>query len=267
MNKDKKKPNVKKIICRVAIGLVIFFAVQWIYAGWRFNFGPMKFLGEIRLKGMPGNSEEYDFSHIEPIENSPLQGKTVLFLGSSVTEGAAALYQSIPEYFVARMGCTAIKEAVGGTTLCDTGKSSYIQRMLNNVDKNQQIDLLVCQLSTNDASRGMPLGEFGDDTSTITGAMEYIINYAAETWGCPVVFYTNALFNSDAYSDMVARLYEISDKYKLGVLDLWSDDAFNAISDEQRALYMQESIHPFKAGYRDWWGPEMEKQMLIYWEQ
>lgn len=73
MNKDKKKPNVKKIICRVAIGLVIFFAVQWIYAGWRFNFGPMKFLGEIRLKGMPGNSEEYDFSHIEPIENSPLQ--------------------------------------------------------------------------------------------------------------------------------------------------------------------------------------------------
>lgn len=267
MPAGKKKPSIKKILCRVAIGAAVFLAAQWTFIGWRYNFGPLKFLGEIRLKGLPGNSEEYDFSHIEPLENSPLQGKTVLFLGSSVTNGAAALHQSIPEYFAARMGCTAIKEAVDGTTLCDTGKSSYIQRMLNNVDKNQQIDLLVCQLSTNDASKGMPLGDFGDDTSTVTGAMEYIINYAKETWGCPVVFYTNARFESDAYQAMVDRLYEISEKDNVGVLDLWSDDAFNAISAEQRALYMKDKIHPYKAGYRDWWGPELEKQMLAYLEQ
>lgn len=267
MNKEKKKPNVKKILCRVAIGVAVFLAVEWSFIGWRYNFGPLKFLGEIRLKGMPGNSEEYDFSHIEPMENSPLQGKTVLFLGSSVTNGAAALHQSIPEYFAARMGCTSIKEAVDGTTLCDIGKNSYIQRMLNNVDKNQPIDLVVCQLSTNDASKDMPLGDFGDDTSTITGAMEYIINYAKETWNCPVVFYTNARFDSENYPAMVERLYEISEKDDVGVLDLWSDDTFNNISDEQRALYMKDKIHPYKAGYRDWWGPELEKQMLAYLAQ
>ncbi len=50
----------------------------------------------------------------------------------------------------------------------------------------------------------------------------------------------------------------------MGVLDLWSDDAFNAINDQQRALYMKDEIHPYKAGYRDWWGPELEKQMLTY---
>ncbi len=27
---------------------------------------------------------------------------------------------------------------------------------------------------------------------------------------------------------------------------------------------MKDEIHPYKAGYRDWWGPELEKQMLAY---
>lgn len=187
MKAEKKKTNTKKIVCRVLAGVAAFFAVEWTFIGWQYHFGPLKFLGELRLQGMPGNGEAYDFSHIEPMANSPLEGRTVLFLGSSVTNGAAALHQSIPEYFAARMGCTVIKEAVDGTTLCDNGKTSYIQRMLNNVDPNQEIHLLVCQLSTNDASKGMPLGEFGDDTSTITGAIEYIIRYAKKTWNCPVV--------------------------------------------------------------------------------
>ena len=51
------------------------------------------------------------------------------------------------------------------------------------------------------------------------------------------------------------------------MLDLWSDDAFNNISEEQRALYMKDKIHPYKSGYRDWWGPELEKQLLAYLEQ
>lgn len=267
MKAEKKKSKAKKIVCYILAGVAVFLAVEWSFIGWRYNFGPLKFLGEIRLQGMPGNGASYDFSHIEPMENSPLEGKTVLFLGSSVTNGAAALHQSIPEYFLARMGCIAIKEAVDGTTLCDNGKSSYIQRMLNNVDQNQKIQLVVCQLSTNDASKGMPLGEFGEDTSTITGAIEYIIKYVKETWNCPVVFYTNARFESDAYSAMVSRLYEVAEKDGAGVLDLWSSDAFNQISEEERTLYMKDDIHPYKAGYRDWWGPELEKQIIDYLKQ
>ena len=82
-----------------------------------------------------------------------------------------------------------------------------------------------------------------------------------------MVFYTNARYDSDAYPAMVSRLYEIAEKEDVGVLDLWSDDAFNSISEEQRALYMKDKIHPYKAGYRDWWGPELEKQLLAYLEQ
>ena len=40
------------------------------------------------------------------------------------------------------------------------------------------------------------------------------------------------------------------------------DEEFNNISDEDRAVYMHDGIHPTRAGYRDWWGPEIEKQLL-----
>lgn len=267
----RKKQSVGKKISIALSALIVFLYGQWMYIGWRFQYGPFRGLGHMRLEKMEGNAEKFDLSHIRPMENSPLENKKVLFLGSSVTNGAAALYQSIPEYFGVRMGCTFIKEAVDGTTLTDNGPDSYIQRLLNHVEADEQIDLLVCQLSTNDASKGLPLGEVSEksvleefDTGTITGAMEYIICYAEQTWGCPVVFYTNARFDSENYQEMVERLYQLADKWEIGILDLWSDDGFNQIIETERALYMKDNIHPYKAGYRDWWGPELERQLCDF---
>ena len=102
------------------------------------------------------------------------------------------------------------------------------------------------------------------DTSTVTGAMEYIICYAKETWNCDVVFYTGSRYDSAAYEAMVIRVKELEEKWGIGVLDLWTGEEFNAITDEQRAFYMNDSIHPTKAGYRDWWCPEMELQLLEF---
>lgn len=267
---NKKKFGKKKLHIALCIVLV-FLLVQWFFIGWRYNYGPFKVLGKIRLAGMEGNADDYDFSHIQAMENSPLKGKNVLFLGSSVTNGAAALYQSIPEYFSARMGCSYVKEAVDGTTLADNGKNSYIWRMLNKVDASVGIDLLVCQLSTNDASKDLPLGEISNgtsledfDTGTVTGAIEYIICYAGQTWNCPVVFYTNARFDSEKYGAMVERLYQLQEKWDIGILDLWESEEFNNISEKQREVYMKDTIHPYKAGYRNWWGPELERQIMDF---
>lgn len=268
---DKKSPKAQilKFVIPAAAALL---TAQWAFIGWQYNFGPLKMLNEKRIAGMSGNAAEYDFDQIQKMSSSPLEGKTVLFLGSSVTNGAASLHNSLPEYFSARMGCRSIKEAVDGTTLVDNKANSYIHRMLDNISASEQIDLVVCQLSTNDASKGLPLGELSDsmslsdfEKSTITGAVEYIICYARETWGCPVVFYTNSRFDSEAYASMVARLAGVQKKWGIGVLDLWTDRTFNAISADQRALYMYDNIHPTKAGYRDWWGPELEQQLLAFW--
>lgn len=266
----RKKSGKKKIYIALMVFLT-FLLLQWLFIGWKFYFGPFKALGRMRLAKMEGNAEQYDFSHIQPMQDSQLAHKNVLFLGSSVTNGAAAMGQSIPEYFGARMGCTYIKEAVDGTTLTDNGSDSYIQRMLNQVSANEEIDLLFCQLSTNDANKKLPLGEISEtmeleafDTKTITGAMEYIICYAKQTWGCQVVFYTNARFESDNYGAMVERLYQLADKWEIGVLDLWNSEEFNDITETERTLYMKDDIHPYKAGYRDWWGPELERQLCSF---
>ena len=253
----------------ILIGIAVFLLVQWLFIGYRFNFGPFKALGDIRMAKLPGNAEAYSMKEVEPMTNSPLSGKNVLFLGSSVTYGSASLREGIPEYFVARLGCSVTKEAVSGTTLTDDSRKSYVSRLKSNVDTKTEYALVIIQLSTNDASKGKPLGAISGSTQlaeldphTVTGAIEYICAYVRDTWGCPVVFYTGSRYDSDTYGAMVERLLELADKWNITVLDLWNDDGFNAVSAEEKALLMYDNIHPTKAGYRDWWCPELERQLM-----
>ncbi|MCR5783524.1 MAG: SGNH/GDSL hydrolase family protein [Clostridia bacterium] len=209
---------------------------------------------------------ENGFDSIEQID-TPLRGKNICVLGSSVVYGYDSQACSIPEYFGARFGCSFTKEAVCGTTLADTGDLSYVSR-LGKLDTDTRYNLFICQLSTNDASKEIPLGEIcsgnGYDTSTVTGAIEFIINCVRDTRNCPVVFFTGSHYDSDRYDAMVRRLYALKGKYDIGVLDLWNGREFNQIPDDLRDLYMQDDIHPTIAGYRDWWGPELERQLLAY---
>lgn len=156
----------------------------------------MRGLKNARTRKLAGNRPEYDFSKIVPLESSPLAGRNLCILGSSVVYGSASEQNAVGEYLAARYACHLTKEAVSGTTLADNGNDSYVQRMLNNISKDADFDLFICQLSTNDATRKIPLGSISGgrnredfDTATVTGAMEYIISYAQETWGCPVVFF------------------------------------------------------------------------------
>ena len=256
-------------------GIILLVAVLTILVtlgvlGGAFRIGPLAVFNDIPKMLMKGNAGEYDMSLVTQLDGNPLQGKNVLFLGSSVTYGAFSLQQGIPEYFAARFGCTVTKEAVSGTTLADTGSESYVQRLLRNVDRDVPYQLFICQLSTNDAAKNVPLGTIADgfdretfDTSTTTGAMEFIIAYARETWDCPVLFYTNCRYDSETYPAMMSRIKELQAKWGIGLLNLWDDDEFNTITAAQRKLWMADAVHPTKAGYRDWWCPELERQLLM----
>lgn len=206
--------------------------------------------------------------NVETLDDSPLKGKKICYLGSSVTVGAHSLNVSFADYISKRNDCVGVKEAVSGTTLVDNGKNSYIQRMKNNISKEEAFDLFICQLSTNDASKKKPLGEISDsknlddfDTETVIGAMEYIIVYAEQTWDCPVVFYTGTKYDSAQYQQMVDALLKLKEKYGIGVIDLWDDADMNAVSDEDYKLYMSDHIHPTQAGYLEWWTPKMEEYL------
>ena len=217
-----------------------------------------------------GNGKEYSLDNTQIISDSPLAGKTGIFLGSSVTYGYGSMGVSFVDFLEKADGLNVIKEAVSGTTLADIKSNSYVSRM-KTIDKNIKADFFMCQLSTNDATKNLPLGEVSDsfniddfDTQTITGATEYIIAYAKETWNCPVIFYTQAKYDSPAYADMVDMILKLKDKWDITVIDFWNNAEINNITDDEKALYLVDHIHPTKAGYKLWWLPEMQKTLYDF---
>lgn len=226
---------------------------------------------QIMLSKKPGNASLYRPENVCRNPDSPLKGKTIIFLGSSVTKGEAAFSTSFVEYLERIDGVIAVKEAVSGTTLTTDGDMegiSYIPRM-EKIDPNLQVDCFVCQLSTNDAAKRKRLGRVSDsfdradfDKNSIAGAIEYIISYARDTWHCPVVFYTGTKYPSDAYGQMVDLLLTIQQKWDIGVIDLWNSEEMNLVSRKDYNLYMADGIHPTQAGYLLWWTPQFEKHFI-----
>jgi lysophospholipase L1-like esterase len=223
--------------------------------------------------GPNGNSADYDVEKIEALTDSPLKGKTLYFLGSSVTVGYGSNGMAFPHYIAKRDQCTAVVEAVTGTTLMDKNENSYVHRMEfgSKFDKNADVNMFICQLSTNDTGGGtVDMLNLGDivgptgnlsayDKTTITGAIEYIITYAQQTWNCPVLFYSCSRRNDERYAKMVDRLNELAKVWDIGVLDLWNDADFNNLTKAQRKLWLKDETHPTKAGYMQWWTPAVEE--------
>ena len=202
-----------------------------------------------------------------------LEGKKLCFLGSSVTYGSASGGWSMCEYLSEEYGCVVIKWAESGTTLVK--EKDFDQSYVNRLDFAKAIvkdvDYFICQLSTNDASQNKPLGKISDtkdiesfDTATIIGAIEYIIATAQQEWGCHVSFYTNSYFESANYKSMVEALYQVQEKWGIGILDLYNDKKFNGISEKLYQQYMSDPIHPTKDGYKKWYGPKFVEHLLKY---
>ena len=192
--------------------------------------------------------------------------KRIIFLGSSVTYGSASGGVSFADIICEKNGYEMVKEAVSGTTLVDDEEQSYVSR-LKTIDSDRA-DLFVCQLSTNDAALGKPLGSIAEgrdkasfDVNTIAGAIEYIIAYAREKWGCPIAFYTGTKFDSKLYAQMVSLLKEIAAKWNINVINLWEDPCINSVNPEDYMKYMSDPVHPNLKGYKEWGGPFIEKHI------
>ncbi|MBQ4427582.1 MAG: SGNH/GDSL hydrolase family protein [Oscillospiraceae bacterium] len=223
---------------------------------------------------LAGNAEEYSVANTATVENSPVKGNTYFWLGSSVTFGASSEEESMVDFFAKKWDCTCIKEAVSGTKLTAAASQSYVERFnkyLESADRAEHLDGFICQLSTNDTSDpkgfGMVMPDMITDytyfdTATTFGAMEYIAAKVKEVWGCPVYFYTNPPFGNANYVPMVEALELMAPKWDITIIDMYRDEEFNAITDAERALYMADTIHPTKAGYRDWWLPKFEEAII-----
>lgn len=266
-NPETKKKGSKKKLVIIAIVLVVLTITQMFILGYKGGIGPLKFLKNNKMAKLLGNAAEYHPENVVPLENSPLQGKRLLFVGSSVTNGSASLEKSMADYIAVLDGADVVKEAANGTTLADTNGSSYVSR-LKKLDANQHFDAVIVQLSTNDAKQKIELGTVSDsrepgsfDTKTVVGAMEEIIAYVQATWDCPVFFYTGTKFESEAYAAMVGVMPQLEEKWGIHVIDLWNNEQMNAVSPEDYAFYMNDEIHPTQAGYLLWWVPVFQEYL------
>lgn len=237
-----------------------------------FSYGGKKVKQTITVT-LIGNRDEYSCANTPALSDSLLQGKTVFWLGSSVTAGAGSEDESMVDFLAKKHGVNCIKEAVSGTHLANRTETSYVSRFNNYLasdDRAEHLDAFVCQLSTNDKYFPDRFGAVtADDVKDVSaldptttfGAIEYIIATARETWDCPIFFYTNPPMGDENYGAMVEALEQIAAKWDVTIIDMYRDEAFNAITEEEFFLYMSDDIHPTRAGYRDWWLPKFEEAL------
>ena len=110
----------KKLLIIIPIAAVVVAA--WIaFCGYQWSWGPFMKLHDFKTSALEGNGEKYSLDNAAPNADSPIEGKTVLFLGSSVTYGSASGGVSFADYIEKRDGCEMIKSAVSGTTLVESG--------------------------------------------------------------------------------------------------------------------------------------------------
>ena len=180
-----------------------------------------------------------------------LQDETVLFLGSSVTYGSLSGGVSFADYMARQCDIHMIKEAVPGTTLSDVDDQSYVAR-LKRVERTLPVGLFICQLSTNDAARNLPLNK-------IEEAIRFIYGFVDATWHCPQVFFTNTQFNypfASHYVSMMDLLQKLQKELSFAVLNLWNDSDMLSVNSKDYARYMADQVHPTGEGYEHWWTPK-----------
>lgn len=204
---------------------------------------------ESAVPAVDANDDKYAAKNVVQKADSPLAGKTIYWLGSSVTYGQTSHQESMAEFMQALTGCTSKKDAVSGTTIFDdnqtdnTGVKSYTRRLVSSTvfNVNEHVDAFVCQISTNDAitNRVKNWGTIREDVpinaagfidkdqfnrKTTLGGVEFIIAYAIETWHCPVYFYSGSYFGDDGarknsnpsgtnYGNLVSKVKEIAEKW------------------------------------------------------
>ena len=133
----------KKLLIIIPIAAAVIAA--WLaFCGYQWSWGPLVKLHDVKTASLEGNGEKYSLDNTPENADNPIKGKTVIFLGSSVTYGSASGGVSFADYIEKRDGCEMIKSAVSGTTLVETGIDSYVSR-LKKLDA-EKADLLVLSL-------------------------------------------------------------------------------------------------------------------------
>lgn len=283
--KKKSSRTTKKVILRILAAILAILIVV----------GASTVQQLVTVTGLKnvGNSEKYDPENLPLKTDSPIIGKELLWVGSSVFQGFGAGNTSPATIIDAMDGTISTIEIKGGTFIASIGanvpgssvdpSSSYINRLRDNhnIETDPHYDLVVVQLSTNDAKGACEIGEVGNsftdfDETTTMGALQAIIVYAKETWGARTLVIGGSYFENEMtltggqdaglYQEMIEKCHQLDEKWgdDFSFLDLWHNDAMYEgveTGGELWRTYMSDAIHPTKRGYAEWWGPYIEAKL------
>ena len=202
-----------------------------------------------------------------------LAGKTILFLGDSITEGVGAsdpskCYVNLIEKYE---NAHCVNYGISGTRIARQSKPSENpmedQDFLSRVPQMQdKADLIVVFGGTNDFGHGdAPLGTFNDSTEyTFYGALHLLYTSLIEkypTTDIVVLTPLHRLTENDIYGngrkeipsvelkEYVNAMKEVAEYYSLPVLDLFASSGLQPKIPAIQEIYMPDGLHPSDAGY------------------
>ena len=207
----------------------------------------------------------------EKNEENALTGKSVLFVGDSITEAICEV--NIAQTHIAagwpgRIGMANemffINKGLSGASISDCrGTNTVINQMM--AMKNYSFDLLIMHGGVNDAWDSAPVGQMTAldnfdgatfDQSTYAGGLEYLFWYAKTYYPDAVKGYIinfrlpgSTIGRLSDMSEYFAVARDICDKWDIPYLDLYANDELNDRMKATTRYALGDYIHPNDRGY------------------
>ena len=200
-----------------------------------------------------------------------LKNKRAIFLGDSITEGAAAdspekIYHAVLKNLIGLK--SARNEGVGGTRIARQITPSAVERYDEDFNKrydamNKDADVLFIFGGTNDFGHGdVPIGAFADRTEyTFYGALHVLISKLINKYPFAKLFFMTPLHRLSEnvtvneigipcvpLKKYVEAIKEVAEYYSIPVLDLWGESGMQPVIKIVREIYMPDGLHPSDAG-------------------
>lgn len=205
-----------------------------------------------------------------------LTGKSINFLGDSITEGCGVVNVAENRYdhvMAKKCGLKAVYNyGIGGTRIAHQSVASEMPRFDMNFcgrayDLNPDADIIVVYGGTNDYGHGdAPFGTEEDKTpDTFCGAVDFLMNLLLEQYaGKTVVFMTPSRRTGDTkpscekkpnaearpLKDYVELIKKKGQKYNIPVLDLYENLGVDPNCETDREKYTADGLHLNDEGHK-----------------
>ncbi len=201
------------------------------------------------------------------------KGKTILFLGDSITDGYCA--SSVEKRYsdlvtVEGEFAEGVNYGVGGTRIaknaidtCEAHADTFEMRAKRMQEK---ADIIIVFGGTNDYGHGdAPLGKMGDSTvTTFYGAMDSLINTLINKYPLATIVFCTPIHRKDecklfnengvrhcaTLGDYVNAEKEVCARYGIPVCDLYTTSGICPDNPINCDTYTADGLHPNDVGYR-----------------